>query len=98
MEDKYYSIEEVLLQKKWIILDHDGKKGIYDLKNWVKIHPGGSIISKGIDSNGYYDPELRKTYFKSPYDVWKTFHTEDILNKYIIQKNEYISKIGYLKE
>ena len=98
VEDKYYSIEEVLLQKKWIILDHDGKKGIYDLKNWVKIHPGGSIISKGIDSNGYYDPELRKTYFKSPYDVWKTFHTDDILNKYIIQKNEYISKIGYLKE
>lgn len=94
-EEKYYSIDEVETKKTWIILDHDGKKGIYDIEKWIPKHPGGSIIQKGIDANKYYkDNDEHK---ESPYQLWKALHSEDILKKYIIKENEWIKKVGYLK-
>ena len=98
-EKKEYTLKEIddknKKAKTWIILDHDGKKGIYDIKNWIPKHPGGGVIMKGIDANEHYkNPDKHS---KSPYEIWKTLHNEDILKKYLIKENEWVKHIGYLK-
>lgn len=92
---EYYDIREVEKKKTWIVLDHDGKKGIYDIKKWIPKHPGGGIIMKGIGANAHYkDPDKHP---KSPYEIWETLHSDDILQKYIIKENEWVQHVGYLK-
>ena len=82
-------------KKTWIILDHDGKRGIYDIKKWIPKHPGGGVIMKGINANKHYEnPDKHK---KSPYEIWKAVHNEDILKKYLIDENEWVEHVGYLK-
>tara|TARA_Y100000996_G_scaffold9033_1_gene7484 strand:- start:94 stop:1731 length:1638 start_codon:yes stop_codon:yes gene_type:complete len=94
-KDKKFSLKEVKEKKTWIILDHDGKKGIYDIKKWIPKHPGGGVIMKGIDANDYYGDS--DEYPVSPYEIWKAVHSEDILKKYIIKDNEWVKHVGYLK-
>jgi monoamine oxidase len=94
-EDKKYDIKTVIENKTWIVMDHDEKKGIYDIKKWIPKHPGGAVILKGIEANKHY--ENPKKYKKSPYEIWKRIHSEDILKKYFIEKNEWVIPIGYLK-
>jgi len=94
-KDKEYTLKEIKDKKSWIILDHDGKKSVYDIKNWIPKHPGGGVIMKGIDANEHYkNPGKHK---KSPYDIWKAVHNEDILKKYLVDKNEWVKHVGYLK-
>lgn len=97
-DKKFYTIDEVLdkkIGKTWIVLDHNGKKPIYDVKKWIPSHPGGASIQKGIDANKHYkSPEK---YEKSPYEIWKSVHNEKTLKKMIIEKNEWIDHVGYLK-
>ena len=50
---------------------------------------------KGIDANDYYKGSSKHK--KSPYELWKALHNEDILKKYIIEKNEWVQHVGYLK-
>ena len=93
---KEYTLQEIKDKQTWIILDHDGKKGVYDIKKWIPKHPGGAVIKKGIDANDHYkNPEEHK---KSPYEIWKEMHSNDILKKYIIKENEWVKHVGYLKE
>jgi hypothetical protein len=93
--NEYYDIGEVQKKKTWIVLDHDGKKGIYDVKKWIPKHPGGAIIMKGIGANAHYkDPDKHP---KSPYEIWSSLHNDEILEKYIIKENEWVKKVGYLK-
>ena len=90
-----YDISYVLKKKAWIVLDHDGKKGIYDIEKWIPKHPGGGIIRKGIDANAHYDDPDKHP--KSPYEIWKALHGDAILQKYIIKENEWVKHVGYLK-
>lgn len=95
-ELKFYKIDEVLKQKTWIVLDHDGELPIYDVKDWIPHHPGGGAIKKGIKANNHYkDPSKHPT---SPYDMWKSVHSDDILKKMILEKHSMINHIGFLKK
>ena len=50
---------------------------------------------KGIGANAHYkDPDKHP---KSPYEIWETLHSDDILQKYIIKENEWVQHVGYLK-
>ena len=95
---KKYTIDEVLdpkIGKTFIILDHNGKKPIYDIKNWINKHPGGSIIQKGINANKHY--KYPEKYDKSPYEIWKSIHSNNILKEMILKDNEFIKCVGELK-
>ena len=102
-EKELFTIEEVLykndvLKKKWIVLNHDGEKPIYDISKWISKHPGGSIILEGIKANRYYKKDKPKEFSKPPYDIFKTIHSEEVLKKYLLKDNQFIKKVGYLKE
>jgi len=95
-ELKIYKIDEVLKQKTWIVLDHDGEMPIYDVKDWIPHHPGGGAIKKGIKANNHYkDPSKHPT---SPYDMWKSVHSDDILKKMILEKHTMVKHVGFLKK
>ena len=92
----YFTLQHVIDKGTWIILDHDGTKSIYDISKWLNKHPGGDIIYEGINSNHYYDLKKRKTFSKSPYSIFKSLHSNNILEEYILSDN-IIKKVGYLK-
>ena len=92
---KKYTIDEVLKNDTWIVLDHNGEKPIYDVKRWIPQHPGGSAIKKGIEANKHYkNPDKHK---QSPYEMWEKVHNKDILKKMILKENNLIEYVGDLK-
>lgn len=93
--NKKYTIEEVINNKKWIIIDHDGKKSIYNISKWIPNHPGGNIIvEKGVKANSYYkDPPESDI---SPIDLFNQYHSKKIMNKYLLTENPFVKHIGYL--
>lgn len=95
-ELKMYKIDEVLKQKTWIVLDHDGELPIYDVKDWIPHHPGGGAIKKGIKANNHYKDPLKHP--TSPYDMWKSVHSHDILKKMILEKHSKVKHVGFLKK
>jgi len=95
-EVKFYRIDEVLKEKTWIVLDHNGEKPIYDVKDWIPFHPGGGVIKKGIEANKHYKDSIK--YPTSPYDMWKSIHSDDILKKMILEKHSKIKHVGFLKK
>ena len=96
---KYYSIDEVLQEKNWIILDHNGRKPIYDIKKWIPNHPGGNIILEGIKKNMYYKD--KNNHPQSPIQLFREKHAnvnaDKIIMNNLINKNPQIKLIGYLK-
>lgn len=98
-KDNLMQIQDVIEHGKLIILDHDGNKPIYDVTDWISKHPGGSIIKTvGIDANKFYLKKKDKKYNKSPYDIFKTLHTKEIIKKYLIDDNKFVKKVGFLDE
>ena len=95
---KKYSLKEVNNKKNWIILDHNGKLPIYNLSEWIKRHPGGDIIKKGIEANNYYDITKRKMYPRTPYDIFNSLHSKEVFDKYILNENQFIKQMGYLNK
>lgn len=95
---KKYSIEEVLKHDKWIILEIEGKKNIYDISNWLPLHPGGTAILRGVEANKYY---LKKSGVKqSPTQLFEgigAHHSNLAKEKYLLQENEYVILVGELK-
>ena len=97
-ENKFYTIDEVLDEDEWIIIEVDGKKNIYDLSDWIPEHPGGTAIFKGIDANNHYKD--KKAYPESPTDLFNSVHyhaEEGAFNKFFKKENEYVKFIGRLK-
>ncbi len=100
---KEYTINEVLKNKNWIILEHSGKKNIYQISSsWFKNHPGGGAnLKKGIDANSYYNKNDSNKSNKSPIQLFKSIgaHSRsNVLKDYIINsKPKILKKIGLLK-
>ena len=97
---KVYSIDQVLKEKTWIIMDVQGKKKIYDVKKWLTKHPGGKAnLQKGIDANNHYkDP---KKYSDSPKDLFNSISAHrsgDVVKKMLKTPNEYVVFVGLLKK
>ena len=98
-ETKELTIEEVLSEDEYIILEINGKKNIYDISKWIPKHPGGPIIYRGIDANKHY--ENKKLYPESPTDIFNSIPAHmnaGVIEKYFIQDNNLIEYIGTLKE
>ena len=95
---KKYTIQEVLKKDKWIILEVNGKKNIYDVSKWIPIHPGGTAIFRGIDANKYY---LKNSGVeKSPIELFNqigSHHSEMVKENYLLKENEYVVLVGELK-
>ena len=94
---KYMDIDEVLEQgdNELIIIEVGKQKRIYDVSNWIPLHPGGSSIFAGIEANMYYkDKSLHK---KSPTMMWKEIHSQELFEKYFIQENDFVRQVGILK-
>ena len=92
-------IEDIIKNRNLIILDHNGEKPIYDISKWIPKHPGGAIIKNvGVEANKYYLPNKNKKYNKSPYQIFKTIHTKEVIEKYLINENKYVKKVGFLDE
>ena len=96
---EYYTIQEVLDQDEWIIIEVDGKKNIYDVSNWISQHPGGGdAIFRGIEANNHY--VNKKLFPESPTDLFNGIHDhkeQGALNKYLKEENQYIKFVGILK-
>ena len=91
-----FTIDEVLENDKWIILEIDGKKNIYDVSKWIPHHPGGSAIMKGIEANKYYINNEGD----SPMDLFNKIgdhHNNMVINNYLKKENEYVKLIGILE-
>ena len=97
---RLYSIDQVLKEKTWIIMDIQGKKKIYDVKKWLEKHPGGKDnLQKGIKANNHYkDP---KKYPESPKDLFESIpahRSGDVINDMLKTPNEYVVFVGLLKK
>ena len=75
-----YTIQEVIEKKKWIVIDIDGNKNIYDVTKWMNQHPGGSIIKKGIDANNHYIDGQGE----SPIQLFKKYHSNWVIDKHLM--------------
>jgi|TARA_B110000971_G_C20037268_1_gene515115 monoamine oxidase len=94
---KYMTIEEVLEEgdNELLIIEVGKEKRIYDVSNWIPLHPGGSAIFTGIEANMYYlTKELHK---KSPTQLFKELHSVDIFEKYFVGENDFVKQVGILK-
>uniref|UniRef100_A0A6C0L1J2 Cytochrome b5 heme-binding domain-containing protein n=1 Tax=viral metagenome TaxID=1070528 RepID=A0A6C0L1J2_9ZZZZ len=89
---KEYTIDEVLQQKDWIILEVQGEQKIYDVSKWIPQHPGGSIIRKGILANVYYKTKEGE----SPTQLFKKYHSNWVIDKYLVHDNHLIIPKGVL--
>lgn len=97
-EDRYFTIDEVLKEDEWIILEVNGFKNIYDVSQWIPHHPGGTSIFQGIEANNHY--KNKKLYPDSPTDLFNGVHyhkEENAMEKYLQKKNNYVKLVGRLK-
>ena len=95
---KKYSIDEVLKQDKWIIMNIEDELRIYDLTKWIDQHPGGDKIYNGIKANVYYKDKSKSP--KSPMEIFmgnQVHKDKNVLKRFLLQKNKYVKLIGYLK-
>jgi len=88
-----FTIDKVLQKKKWIILEIDGKKKIYDIKHWIQHHPGGKAILEGVKANKYY----KDNNGDKPITLFKSIHNGNV-KSYIEKHKEYIKEIGVLNK
>lgn len=97
---KLYSIDEVLKQKNWIILELNDKKKIYDVKNWLSKHPGGKDnLMKGITANNHYKDS--KKYPQSPTDLFSSIGAHKsgkVIQNMLKKENEFVVFVGLLKK
>jgi hypothetical protein len=97
---KLYSIDEVLKQKTWIILELNDKKKIYDVKKWLTKHPGGKDnIIKGIKENNHYKDS--KKFPESPMDLFSSIgahKTGKVIQNMLKKENEFVVFVGLLKK
>ena len=78
-----------------MIIEVGKEKRIYDVSNWIPLHPGGSAIFSGIEANSYYlNKELHK---KSPTMLWKEIHSDELFDKYFVNENDFVKQVGILK-
>ena len=95
---KKYSIDEVLKEDKWIIMDIEDELRVYDLSKWISEHPGGDKIYNGIKANMYYKDKNKAP--KSPMEIFmgnQVHKDKNVLKRFLLQKNKYVKLIGYLK-
>jgi len=98
IEFKEYTIQQVLQESDWIIIEVEGVKNIYDISEWIPKHPGGSIIYDGIKANEHYLDS--KKYKQSPTEIFMSISAHkhsNIYKKFFIQKNEDVILVGFLK-
>ena len=95
---KEYTIEEVLKEDEWIIIEVDGLKNIYDISEWIPRHPGGGIIFNGIEANKHYQNPI--LFPDSPTALFNGIpsHSEYNAFNYFVEKNDLVVFIGTLKE
>ena len=97
-KDTIISLEKVLEEDEWIILEVKGKKNVYDLSNWISQHPGGASILKGVEANKHY--KNPKIYPESPTDIFNGNHVHDEANaweNYVLKNNDNVKLIGYIQ-
>jgi cytochrome b involved in lipid metabolism len=95
---KKYSIDDVLKEDKWIVMDIEDELRVYDLSKWISEHPGGDKIYNGIKANMYYKDKSKSP--KSPMEVFmgnQVHKDKNVLKRFLLQKNKYVKLIGYLK-
>ena len=96
-KDKKLSLEQVLEEDEWIILEVNGKKNVYDISEWIPKHPGGSSILRGVEANKHY--QNPKLYPDSPTDLFKGNHVHaeaGAWEKYVEKNNDVVILIGYI--
>ena len=97
-KDTILSIDKVLEEDEWIILEVKGKKNVYDISNWISKHPGGASILKGVEANKHY--QNPKLYPDSPTDIFKGNHVHDEADaweKYVVKNNDNVKLLGYIQ-
>ena len=98
VQEKLYTIDQVLKEDEWIIIEVDGEKKIYDVSQWIQHHPGGDAIFEGIEANNHY--KNKKLYPDSPTDLFNGIHyhhEEKAFEKYFQKENKYVKLVGRLK-
>ena len=96
-KDKKLSVDQVLEEDEWIILEVNGKKNVYDISEWIPKHPGGSSILRGVEANKHY--QNPKLYPDSPTDLFKGNHVHaeaGAWEKYVEKNNDVVILIGYI--
>jgi protoporphyrinogen oxidase len=96
-KDTVLSLNKVLEEDEWIILEVNGKKNVYDISNWISKHPGGASILKGVEANKHY--QNPKVYPESPTDIFKGNHVHDEADaweKYVAKNNNDVKLVGYI--
>ena len=91
------SLDQVIEEDEWIILEVNGKKNVYDISNWIPKHPGGSSILRGVEANKHY--QNPKLYPDSPTDLFKGNHVHEeagAWEKYVEKNNDVVILIGYI--
>tara|TARA_Y100000590_G_scaffold351997_1_gene404395 strand:- start:1534 stop:3267 length:1734 start_codon:yes stop_codon:yes gene_type:complete len=99
INNRRLTIEEVLLEDEYIIIEVNGKKNIYDLSEWIPKHPGGSIIYRGIEANKHY--QNKRLYPESPTDIFKSIHSHEegnVFERYFLRENDLVKFVGTLIE
>jgi len=94
---KYMTIEEVLEEgeNELLIIEVGKEKRIYDVSKWIPLHPGGSAIFSGIESNMYY--LTKDLHQKSPTHLFKELHSDELFEKYFVNENDFVKQVGILK-
>ena len=94
---KKYTIDEILKQKDWIVMEVNKELRVYDLSKWISQHPGGDKIYNGIEANRHYkDP---KKYDKTPYEIFmrNNIHKDkDVFNQFFNKRHKLVKHIGFL--
>ena len=73
---------------------------LYDVENWMKDHPGGpDNLERAIESNKYYLKDDTIYDGVSPIELFANIskHGDQIVTKYLINENDNVKMIGYLK-
>jgi hypothetical protein len=100
-ELKNYTIDEVLKNNKnskykWIILEIEGERRVYDVTKWIDKHPGGKDnIYKGIDANTFYDDGKGV----SPISLFNGIgkhKSGNVMENMLLKKNKLVKHIGFL--
>jgi len=97
---KYFTIQQVLKHRNWIIMDIKKKLRIYDVHKWLKDHPGGKDnLKKGIKANKYYLDS--KKYPISPIKLFRgigAHMNSNVIKKMLLTPNDKVKYIGLLKK
>ena len=73
---------------------------LYDVENWMKDHPGGpQNLEKAIEANKFYLKDKDTYSGPSPIKLFANIskHGDHVIAKYLINENDNVKMIGYLK-